>query len=41
MIEQCARIAPVEVVIVPGNHDELTAWTIGQVLEAEYANDRA
>lgn len=40
MIEQCARVAPVEVVIVPGNHDELTAWTIGQVLEAEYANDR-
>lgn len=39
MIEQCARIAPVEVVIVPGNHDEITAWTIGQVLEAEYATD--
>jgi hypothetical protein len=39
MIEQCARIAPVDVVIVPGNHDQLTTWTIGQVLEAEYAND--
>lgn len=39
MIEVCAQIAPVQVVIVPGNHDELTAWTLGQVLEAEYAND--
>lgn len=39
MIEQCAQIAPVEVVVVPGNHDELTAWTLGQVLEAEYARD--
>jgi hypothetical protein len=40
MIAECAKIAPVEVVIVPGNHDELTAWTIGQVLEAEYAHDK-
>lgn len=39
MIEVCAQLAPVEVIIVPGNHDELTAWTIGQVLEAEYAGD--
>lgn len=39
MIETCAQIAPVEVVIVPGNHDELTAWTLGQVLEAEYGGD--
>ncbi len=39
MIAECAKIAPVEVVIVPGNHDEVTAWTIGQVLEAEYAHD--
>lgn len=39
MIQQCAAIAPVEVVVVPGNHDELTAWTIGQVLEAEYTGN--
>jgi hypothetical protein len=39
MIAECAAIAPVEVVIVPGNHDQLTTWTVGQVLEAEYAND--
>jgi DNA repair exonuclease SbcCD nuclease subunit len=40
MIARCADVAPVEVVIVPGNHDELTAWTVGQVLEAEYAGDK-
>jgi hypothetical protein len=40
MIHECAKIAPVEVVIVPGNHDELTAWTLGQVLEAEYTGDK-
>jgi hypothetical protein len=39
MIETCAQVAPVEVVIVPGNHDELTAWTLGQVLQAEYRHD--
>lgn len=39
MIAECAKIAPVQVVVVPGNHDTVTTWTIGQVLEAEYAHD--
>lgn len=38
-IERCAQRAPVEVIVVPGNHDTVSAWTIGQVLAAEYAND--
>lgn len=39
VIERCAQRAPVEVVVVPGNHDAVSAWTIGQVLAAEYASD--
>lgn len=30
------RVAPVHIVIVPGNHDELTAFHLGMVLEARY-----
>lgn len=38
-IHRCAEIAPVEVQIIPGNHDSLTAFHIGEVLEAEFEND--
>jgi len=39
-IAEAARVAPkVRVLIVPGNHDELLAFMLGEVLAAEYAND--
>lgn len=38
-IHRCAEMAPVEVQIVPGNHDSLTAFHIGEVLEAEFQRD--
>lgn len=39
MIEACAAIAPVHVPVVPGNHDENAAFTMGVVLEAEFGRD--
>ncbi len=36
-ISQLAEIAPVEVVIVPGNHDQLAAFHLGAVMAATYA----
>lgn len=39
MIAQCADIAPVYVPIIPGNHDEQTAFLLGEVLAAEFAHD--
>lgn len=38
-IRECAALAPVRVVIVPGNHDALTAFHVGEVLDAEFDND--
>ena len=39
MISVCAERSNVRVVIIPGNHDSLSAWTLGEVLAAEYAHD--
>lgn len=39
MIEECAKIAPVHVPVIPGNHDETAAFTMGVVLEAEFRRD--
>lgn len=38
-IRKCAEIAPVDLVIVPGNHDEITSFLLGEVLAAEFEND--
>jgi hypothetical protein len=41
LIDDAAEIAPVDVVIVPGNHDRDRAFTLGVVLSALYeSNDR-
>lgn len=32
-IEKCRAIAPVKVIVVPGNHDNLSAWHLGESLE--------
>jgi hypothetical protein len=39
VVRQCASIAPVELVIIPGNHDEVLSFLLGEVLEAEFQDD--
>lgn len=34
------KIAPVDVLIIPGNHDESTMFTLGEVLDAWYKDDK-
>lgn len=38
LINMCATIAPVDVLIVSGNHDEERSYYLGEVLSALYAN---
>lgn len=38
-IDRAASLAPVDVLVVPGNHDETTAFRLGEVLSAWYRND--
>lgn len=38
MINLCLQIAPVKVVVVPGNHDEERSYYLGEVLSALYSN---
>lgn len=40
MINLCAQVAPVEVIIIPGNHDETRSYYLGEVLSALYRNAR-
>ncbi|HUQ70675.1 MAG TPA: hypothetical protein VM165_14190 [Planctomycetaceae bacterium] len=40
MIEECLKIAPVHIPVVPGNHDEISAFSMGMVLEAEYRREK-
>lgn len=37
MIDQCATVAPVDVLIVPGNHDTQRTFFLGEVLSGWYA----
>lgn len=37
-IEMCCELAPVRVVLVPGNHDQLSVWHLGDSLECLFAN---
>jgi len=37
-IEMLREIAPVEVLLVPGNHDNLSVWHLGDSLECFFAN---
>lgn len=37
-IEIFRQVAPVDVVVVPGNHDEVTAFHVGELLAAIYEN---
>lgn len=40
LITHCAERANVRAIIIPGNHDSLSAWTLGQVLAAQFSADR-
>lgn len=39
MIDSCSAIAPVDVVVVPGNHDEQRSFYLGEALECWYNNN--
>lgn len=36
-IDRCMEIAPVDLVVVPGNHDQQSALALGEVLDAQYS----
>jgi hypothetical protein len=38
-IDYLSQIAPVEVVVIPGNHDTVAMFTLGEVLDAWYRNN--
>lgn len=38
-VDQLRQVAPVDIVIVPGNHDELTSFHLGEILAARYDGD--
>lgn len=40
VIDEARKIAPVDVLIVPGNHDQHGMYRLGEVLEAWYRNDK-
>lgn len=40
MIDECLKVAPVHIPVVPGNHDSTAAFTMGMVLEAEYRRNK-
>ena len=37
-VEILRQVAPVDIIVVPGNHDELTAFHLGTILETAYEN---
>lgn len=40
MINLCSQVAPVEVIVIPGNHDETRSYYLGEVLSALYTNSK-
>jgi len=40
MIDKCSAVAPVDVLIIPGNHDMQRSFYLGEVLEAWYSNNQ-
>jgi hypothetical protein len=39
-IERLAEVAPVEVMVIPGNHARIAEWNLGQVVDAWFRNDK-
>jgi hypothetical protein len=40
MIDMCSTIAPVDVLVIPGNHDEQRSFYLGEALECWYNNNK-
>lgn len=40
VVDRLRRVAPVQVVVVPGNHARQTEFTLGRLLQAYYHNDK-
>lgn len=40
LIEELSEIAPVDVIIVPGNHDTTSSFMMGEILESYFHNNR-
>jgi len=36
-VDKCLSIAPVDVMVVPGNHDRTATWTLGEALDCWYS----
>jgi DNA-binding Lrp family transcriptional regulator len=41
IVDRLREVAPVKVLTIPGNHDQVSSFTLGHVLKARYHNDRA
>lgn len=39
-VEELSKIAPVDILIISGNHDYETMWTIGEMLDAYFHNNK-
>ena len=39
-INQIAHVAPIEVIVIPGNHDQQSSFALGEVLSAYYRSDK-
>jgi transposase-like protein len=39
-IDKLSHIAPVDVIVIPGNHDTVAMFTLGEVLDAWYHNNK-
>lgn len=40
VIERCSEVAPVDVMVVVGNHDETRMFYLGEVLDAQFSRNR-
>lgn len=40
MIDMCLSVAPVDVLFIPGNHDEQRSFFLGEVIDAHYTNTK-
>jgi hypothetical protein len=39
-IQKCVSVAPVDVIVIPGNHDEQTSFCVGEVLAANFESNK-
>jgi hypothetical protein len=39
VVDELSALGPVQVMVMPGNHDRATTWNLGEMLDAWYHND--